>query len=301
MHPYFAILRPGNCAMTAAAVFIGGLLVFGWSASESNLVSILTAMGAAFLIAGGGNVVNDIADLAADKVNRPKRPLPSGRISVNTAETYAIMLFLLGLLLASSINWLAFLIAIINTIMLIVYSTTLQHKVYIGNVGISYLVASSFVFGGAAMGKIELTLILAGMAFFSNLAREIVKDLEDLKGDRISFLRRVKAKLARKLSAIAERFNIKDGKPKLSYNPRIAVLIALMSLVLSITISPMPYFFGILKLPYLIFLVPADIVMILSIVQLVNSRSKKTLTSTSKLIKLGMILGLVSFVAGVLL
>ncbi|MFH1294887.1 MAG: UbiA family prenyltransferase [Candidatus Aenigmatarchaeota archaeon] len=300
MQAYFNVLRPGNCLMTSVAVFIGALLVFGWNFTSEVAYPLFMAMAAAFLIAGAGNIVNDIADLNADKINRPKRPIPCGKISRRNAIAYAVALFIAGNIMALTINWLTLLIALLNTAVLIGYSATLQHKVYVGNIAVSYMVASSFLFGGAALDHVFLPLIISAMAFFANLAREIVKDLEDMEGDKFNFIRRVKREIKKRVSKIAERFNIKNGKPVLSYDPRIALIGATTSLMMSVIISPIPYTMGILKLPYLLFVVPADIVMLLAVAQVLATTSKKSLAKASNLIKIGMLLGLFSFIAGVL-
>jgi geranylgeranylglycerol-phosphate geranylgeranyltransferase len=300
MLSYLEMMRLGNCLMTALAVFAGGLLIFRWGLDPLTGPIVLLAMVSAFLIAGAGNVANDVADFEADKVNRPKRPIPSGRAGRSSSAAFAVFLFIAGLMLAASINWMTLFIALLNSAVLVGYSSWMQHKVYLGNIAISYLVASSFVFGGAAMGHIGLPLVLSAMAFFANLSREIVKDLEDVEGDRFNFIRRLKARLKRTAASISERFNIKHGKPVLAYNKKDAVIMAMVSLLFSVAISPLPYVLDILKLSYLVFLVPADFVMLAAVVQLYISISRKTLSKVSKMIKAGMLLGLLAFVAGVL-
>ncbi len=305
MLSYYEMMRPGNCLMTLVAVFIGGLLVFRWELSAVSGYPVLLAMLAAFLIAGAGNVANDIADIEADKVNRPKRPLPNGKVSKNRAILYALILFAAGNLLAASINWLAFIIALLNSAVLLAYSHSLQHKVYVGNIAVSYLTASSFLFGSAAAGKsveyMLLPLIMALMAFFASLSREIIKDLEDIEGDRFSFIRKITAKLNKKVAAIAERFSIRDGRPTLSYDTKTAATLAMVSLIAAVLISPLPWTMGILGLYYMAVVIPADLVMVAAAIRLYFSTSRRSLSEVSRMIKTGMSLGLLAFVVGVLL
>jgi len=291
---YLKILRPLNCVMTAIAVFIGGLLI----AEFGTLIyaeKIYLAMAAAFLIAGAGNAINDYVDVESDRINRPKRPIPSGQVGKRWALVYSILLFLVGIFLAGFINWIAFGVAVFNSALLIVYSVSLQNKLLLGNISISYLVGSGFLFGGVALGNMFLPLLLMLLAFFANLSREIVKDLEDIEGDRKSFLKRVAAGIRR---TIGERFGFTGSGAELKYGRRKLKIIAGFSLLLVIATSPLPYMFGILGLSYLIILIPTDIVFLVAVLFTIKAESKKGFHRISRMIKLGMFLGLLAFIIG---
>jgi len=296
MNPYIEILRPLNCIMSAIAVLIGGILVL-----RSVSLSILLGIVAVVLVTGSGNVINDYIDVHADRINRPKRPIPSGKIKHKTALAYCILLFAVGIGLAAYVNVIAMLIAVVNTLILIMYSTTFQHKVFIGNAVVAYLVASTFLFGGAVglgqninLGLLTLPLILMVLSGLSNFSREIVKDLEDLEGDRASFLKRIK----NKVKGALERFGIGSAQSKLSEKAYVAT--AITSLAIAIIISPLPYMLNILSLSYIIVLIPTDIAFALSIYTLANRNSKNRYSKTQKRIKIGMLLGLLSFIVGIL-
>ncbi len=293
---YLRIIRPLNCVMTAVAVLIGGLLV----AELGALVfaeKIYIAMAATFLIAGAGNAINDYVDLESDRINKPKRPIPSGQIGKRWALLFSILLFLVGVFLAGFINWLAFGIAVFNSLLLIAYSLSFQNKLLLGNISISYLVGSGFLFGGIALGNLFLPLLLMLLAFFANLSREIVKDLEDIEGDRKSFLKRIAAGIKK---SIAERFGFTGGGVELKYGRKKLKMVAGFSLLLAIAISPLPYMLGILGLSYLIILIPTDLIFLISALFLTKVGSRKGFHRISKMIKLGMLLGLIAFIVGAL-
>ena len=104
MNPYIQIIRPVNCIMSAFAVYIAaiisGAIFFGTYPTIEFTYALLTT----FLVCAGGMVVNDIFDIEADKINKPKRPLPSGKIKVRTAKTYAAILFIIGVAISYFIN-----------------------------------------------------------------------------------------------------------------------------------------------------------------------------------------------------
>ncbi len=298
MNPYIEILRPLNSIMSAIAVLIGGLLVLKWVD-----LTIFFGMVAVVLITGAGNIVNDYVDLDADKINRPKRPIPSGRIKKNTALGYCILLFAVGIGLAAFINQIALLIAAINSIVLIFYSTHFQHKMFLGNAAVAYLVGSAFLFGGAVglgqntnLSLLILPLLLMLLSSLSNFSREIIKDLEDFEGDKKSFLKRIK----NKIKGTLERFGIARGEIKSRVSERISIAIAAASLVAAIIISPLPYLLNILSLSYIIVLIPTDIAFILGIYTITNRNIKNRYHAAQKRIKIGMLLGLIAFIVGIL-
>jgi geranylgeranylglycerol-phosphate geranylgeranyltransferase len=299
MLAYLELIRPGNCLMSLVAVAIGALL-----ASGGNLTIFLDmaspvylALLAVFLITGAGNAINDYLDTEADRVNKPRRPIPSGRLSARTVLGFSIILFAAGIALSGFLTWYALFIAVFNSALLVVYSYHLQNKILLGNIAIGYLVGSTFLFGGAALGSMFLPFLLFILAMFSTISREIVKDLEDLEGDRRGFLKR----LASGAKRIAERFGTKGREAEFRIRKDRAKDIAILSMLAAIMASPLPYVLGVLGLPYLIILAPTVMVFLLSVAAITRAGTKKEFAKASRMIKLGMNLGLLAFIAGVLL
>lgn len=294
---YLRLLRPGNAVMGAIAVLVGGFLVLGrLGYPQGLLINLLIAMAAAFLILGAGNAINDYFDIESDRINRPKRPIPSGQVGKKKALAFSMMLFLIGIALSGFINWVCFAIAVINSLILIAYSLELQDRILWGNIAVSYLVGSTFLFGGAATGNLTLPLLLMLLAGLSNLSREIVKDLEDIEGDKLKFLKRLTSGIK---SRIAERFGFSGGRARIRYDKKITI-VAGISLLLAIFISPLPYIMGILGISYLLILIPTDFFFALAIALMAKASGRRHFHRISKVIKLGMLLGLVAFIIGVL-
>lgn len=293
---YLQLLRPMNCLMSLIAVLIGGLLVIGWELGLFLFPHIWLAIIAVFLVTGAGNAINDYLDIDSDRINRPQRPIPSGRVPRNKALAFSIILFLMGIMIAGLINWVTFVIALVNSALLVIYSLRLQNKILMGNISVGYLVGSTFLFGGAAMGSITLPILLALLAGLTTITREIVKDLEDLEGDRRSFLK----KLTAFKTHLAERFRFSKGGVGLRFRRGRAVFVAGLSLAGAIIISPLPYLFDILGSTYLLFLIPTDIVFLTSLLILSRGNGRKNYGRVSKTLKLGMLLGLLAFILGAL-
>ncbi|MBI4173174.1 MAG: UbiA family prenyltransferase, partial [Candidatus Aenigmarchaeota archaeon] len=204
-----------------------------------------------------------------------------------------------GLALAGMVNTLAMAIALLNSVVLALYAVALQGRLLVGNASISYLVGSSFLFGGAVMGNLLLPGLLFLLAFFANLAREIVKDLEDLAGDRKGLAKL--AQQASKLRAKVEQMlGIGKGKSlALRFGEPLARAAAAVTLLIAIGLSPLPYLLGTLSFSYLLAVLPADAAFLSVIYGL--AQGDKKYGKLSKRIKLAMLLGMLAFVAGILI
>ena len=182
MQAFWEILRPFNCMMASAAAIIGLLIAGIWDAGTALIIT-----GAVFLITGAGNAINDYYDRQIDAINRPDRPIPSKRIRPKMAFCYSIALFAAGCILASLAGQISLVIAVFNSLLLILYARDLKATPLLGNLSVSYLTASTFLFGGAAGGLVGLLAnqIPFGLSLLVSMSREIAKDIEDMEGDRL--------------------------------------------------------------------------------------------------------------------
>ena len=115
---------------------------------------------------------------------RASHPIWHGK--PNSALVYAAVLFLLGILISAFTVPLCLAIALFNAFLLVAYAARLKSTPFFGNAAVSYLAASIFLFGGALAGGNRLLdmLPVATIAFLAMLARELLKDAEDIDGDR---------------------------------------------------------------------------------------------------------------------
>ena len=178
---FFAITRPANSVVAGLAAIVAYLIATG-----TLVYGILLLMAAVILITAAGNVINDYFDAAIDAVNRPERPIPSGAVSRNAALAWAILLFILGLAVSAFTTPLCTGIALVNALLLVLYAARLKSTPFFGNAAVAYLSASIFLFGGAYAGWHALgdMLPVAAITFLAMLARELLKDAEDIAGDQ---------------------------------------------------------------------------------------------------------------------
>jgi 4-hydroxybenzoate polyprenyltransferase len=101
---YLELGRPFTLVAPALGFLSGGLTALGAAPPEPLSMASLTfpligSLMAAVLNAGN-NALNQIYDLEIDRINKPKRPLPSARLSISNAWRFTVVTYLLALVLA---------------------------------------------------------------------------------------------------------------------------------------------------------------------------------------------------------
>ena len=180
-HGLVRITRPVNAVVAGLASVVAYLIATGTVVPAAALLVVIVA-----LITAAGNVINDYCDAAIDAVNRPDRPIPSGAVGRRTAGWYATGLFIAGIAVSVLTNPVCIAIAVFNSLLLAAYATRLKRLPLAGNIAVSYLSGSIFLFGGALAGPENLVHVapVAVITFFAMLARELIKAAEDVEGDR---------------------------------------------------------------------------------------------------------------------
>ena len=266
---YLRIIRPINCLITLISILVGAWI--GKPLFLSAPLSIAAFVG--FLVCAFGNVVNDIKDIAIDRINNPQRPIPSGRVTKKAAWIMALVFLIVAITLALSLGVYPFLVVITALILLYLYAVYLK-KTLTGNFTVALITGLSFVFGGL-IGRNLACIIPFAFSIFIHLPREIVKDVIDMKGDRMTG---------------AMTLPIAAGI-SLAYNVS-AVLLGLLCLLL-----PLPFILGVLSMGYItIVLLVAYPILLYTIWRLLRKPSTHELTRLSNLIKVSMAVGLIAMI-----
>ena len=195
---WLEIMRLKNIALAIPTVFLGAWMAAPTEISVENLTSAVMLAASVTAFMGAANTINDIKDYANDCVNHPHRILPSGRMSVVAAQrfvsiaisTSVIMLVAYSVLFYSensSIPWATIIIWLGAMFLTVSYETGPRTKDlgFLGNVSISLMVGLVIIFGATVTDNHlnPLILYIAATAILINLAREILKDCEDMSGD----------------------------------------------------------------------------------------------------------------------
>ncbi len=182
---YSKLTRFDHAIMLAFAVFIGESIVLGSPPALTDviLISLLVPLFAEM----GAFSLNDYFDVATDKANkRSDRPLVRRTISENSVIVFAFISFALALILSSSINENAFSITLVFVVLSIIYNIWLKDVALLGNATVAASMGIPFIFASyvVSTGIEPVAYILFLMAFIIGMAREIIKDVEDIEGDR---------------------------------------------------------------------------------------------------------------------
>ncbi len=262
---YLNLIRYQNLLFIALVqIFIkyGLFQPFGADTVLSTFGIILLII-ATLSIAAAGNIINDIYDVEIDKINKPNKVLIGKKISEKNANRLFIILNVIavaiGFYLSNSIGKPGFAaIFIVFSALLYLYASYLKGILLIGNVLISALVAMSLIIvalfdllpaitvqnqtSQSAIFKVVLHYAL--FAFFINLIREIVKDLQDINGDKKGGMNTLAISLGRKrtvmivfLLGVFMTLSVVFYMYKYLYNEQILLLYFLFAIV-----APLLYF-----------------------------------------------------------
>jgi len=271
---YVELLRLNNGILAVLGIIIGAIVAGAFL--PSTTLQIVLAIIAAFLINGAGNVVNDYFDYRIDKVNRPNRPIPSGRIKRSSVAVYFAVLIAVSLMLAYFVSRDFLYLAVINSLVSFVYSWKLKGTPLVGNAAVSWLAGSTFAGGALVLHSFAAlpaaVLLLASIGFLGTLSREIFKDIEDVKGD--------KEEKARTLPIVIGNKG--------------AMIVASIVLMLGIASLLVPLYAGLFSAYYYVGIVPAIIICLLAV-------AKKTPHKSQKLIKIAMYFIFLGFILGTVL
>ena len=264
----FLIIRPHNIAAATLSVAAGYAIAGGGSPWPVCLL-LSTAVATA-----AGNVINDFYDRDIDSINKPRRPIPSGGVTPRAAAAlYAALLVTLVACMtrlpAGQSWWIA-----AWAVLLHLYSWKAKRTYLAGNILVATVVSSAFLLGAFAGGNTVVGTVPAVFTFFFVLGRELVKDTEDLAGDRECGARTIPA--------------VSGPGPALT---TAAVIFALLAIAV-----PVPYINGIYGKGYLVTMLLSVVpVLVVSCALCAKRRSP---AAVSLLLKIGMFFGVAAFYLG---
>jgi geranylgeranylglycerol-phosphate geranylgeranyltransferase len=267
---FVKITRPVNSVVAGLAAVVAYLIATGTIIPTVILIFVIVA-----LITAAGNIINDYFDADIDRINRPERPIPSGTVTMGAAKRIAVVFFLAGICASVFTTPLCLGIAIFNSLLLVAYASRFKGTPLIGNIVVSYLSASMFLFGGALNGWTGLVHIvpIAVITFFSMLTRELLKDAEDVKGD---------------MAGGAETLPIRIGIKKTS-------LLAFMCACIAVAASAIPFFWW--GTWYLAGIAVVDAIILVGAFRAISCVTSECIQNSgaSRLLKMGMFASLIIF------
>ena len=285
---YLELLRPHNLLVSFLTTIIGYGAVIKYVHHYPSWLTCVAASLIVVLIAAGGYVINDYYDVETDAISKPWRPIVRGAVRRRDARVLAYSLFLGGLVISAAYSIYILIFSLISALLVHEYSRWIKRTGFIGNISVAVESAATILFGGFFAAVVlnkqvpALVLIPVFYAFLLVLGREIVKGIEDVKGD-----------------AHANIYTL-----AVTLGPRKAAIIASILLLLVVIISPLPWFTRIYNILYLVFAIGVDATILYSVAALLKHSDEESIIEASKkarsALKVGFLLGGLAFLLGLL-
>lgn len=276
MKAFLTLIRFPNLILIVLSQALAQACLLSAGISWSKVIEpgFITLTLATVLIAAAGYIINDYYDIKIDAINKPQRVLVGKAIRRRPAMGAHLLLSFIGVALGFLLSIPVGLINLGAVLLLWGYSDRLKRMTLIGNVVISLLSASMLLVVAVYADTLnKTTLGYSLFALLISLIREIIKDVEDMKGDA-SFD-------CRTLPIVVGMRNT-----KLVLYPLLAIFIGLLLAAIWHPSTPMPF-----NIYMLLFVLIPSIWMI---IKLARADRRKDFTYLSNLNKLIMLTGILS-------
>lgn len=211
---FFKLVRWPNLIITALMMCLVHRCLMQMESSAAFTLLVISMV----LIQAGGYVINDIFDMEIDAINKPEKQIVGKVFTEKQCNLFYLVLTIIGLACALAASVMAlgnkfitiFACMALLACLLYSYSSRYKKKLVIGNIIVSLSVAFAvfvpWLFEMIYISKHELllitmqplmrislrfVLIYTAFAFLMTLIREIVKDMQDMKGDGRSHCRTI--------------------------------------------------------------------------------------------------------------
>ncbi len=148
---YLQLLRPANIITSIADVVAGIIIAHTWSTGKfsqdpltiDSFFLVLSTIG----LYGGGIVLNDVFDAKLDAVERPERPIPSGRAKKQSAALFGTLLLIFGVLTAWQVSLSSAIIALAVAILAVLYDAWGKHQEAFGPINMGFCRGGNLLLG----------------------------------------------------------------------------------------------------------------------------------------------------------
>ena len=190
---YWTLARPFTLVPPMVGIFSGSLIGYGASRAPFRMMHVALAVVAAAVLNAASNGLNQICDLQNDRINKPHRPLPSGKMTVAEAWTFVVVTYIAALAMAAAVNRETLAIYLTAAVATVAYSAPpvrlKRHPV--GSNLIIALIRGALVkvAGWAAVSTVLASIepwYIGFIYFVFLLGATTTKDFADIEGDRVA-------------------------------------------------------------------------------------------------------------------
>ena len=188
---YWTFARPFTLVPPMVGIFSGSLIGYGASHAPFRVLHVGLAVGAAAVLNATSNGLNQICDLENDRINKPHRPLPSGKMTLGRAWAFVAVTYAAALVMVAAVNRETFAIYAIAALATVAYSAPpvrlKRHPVgsnlIIALIRGALLKVADWAAVSTVLASIEPWYI-GSIYFVFLLGATTTKDFADIEGDR---------------------------------------------------------------------------------------------------------------------
>ncbi|MEM1628692.1 MAG: geranylgeranylglycerol-phosphate geranylgeranyltransferase [Desulfurococcaceae archaeon] len=184
---YLSTMRPFNSLMSGVGVIFTALLCSKYTVTGiDNVLLLLLGFYTGFAVTGASMAINDIVDEEVDRINKPWKPLPMGYVNRKFLITTSIAMVVLALLLNALVDIKLLAITLVYTVIGISYS--MLRKYWWSQLLVALSTTGPIIYGYVlftAKDVLALVAMFSTTIFLVTLAREILKAIQDLEGDKL--------------------------------------------------------------------------------------------------------------------
>lgn len=193
MKYYWKLIRPVNLILTilTQVLFIISASRINHSALNIDFSNIRTresifTLFACIFVAAGGYIINDIFDIETDQINKPEKLILSKHISLKSARIFYAILTTIGIGSGFLVGLGMGILCLVLAVLLYFYSSDLKGEMLQGNLLIAMMAGMVVYVSSRGVYNVSNTYFAeyASIAFFITMVREIIKDIEDIEGDK---------------------------------------------------------------------------------------------------------------------
>lgn len=199
IYSFAKLVRAENLLLIALVLYVSNYYIYKKENIAIPNILLFLLIISTMSIAAGGYVINDYFDLKIDKINKPEAVVLEKIIHRKAGIIWHLFFSAIGLLIgiymAYYVGHLSFAVIQLGAIfVLFVYSTVLKKIFILGNLTIAILSAllpvlpylyANALYPPLSVMTVNALLSLSAFAFFTTLIRELIKDIQDIKGDII--------------------------------------------------------------------------------------------------------------------
>jgi len=267
-----ALLRLPYWLMTGGLSLLTAFAIAKNPSSLSLQTGLLIFFSMAFTTSAGF-AINDYFDRESDAVIKPRRPIPSGALSLKQVVAISSVLFMAGLVMAFFINWLSFAIIAADSALLLVYSIIVKRNSgFIANVLVGILTGTAFMYGEATISTPPTVSLISLSLYpiaFGTIGGNVLRDILSLDGDsRIGY------------PTLPQKIGV--GK---------SAKVAAVFFLLTGLFAPLPFFAGSFSVYYLLPILVWSFLLIYSSIRLVTvSSTVSNVRKYERIVTMSMIL-----------